>query len=58
MEYYWAVTENEILPCAATWMDLEGNSLSKIRQPEKDTEWYCLYVEAKKYNQLVNITKK
>lgn len=42
-------------------MTLEGIMLSKISQTEKDK--YCLYViaymwESKKYNQLVNITKK
>ena len=29
MEYYSATEKNEILPCAATWMDSEGIMLSK-----------------------------
>ena len=36
MEYYSAIKKNEILPFAATWMDLEGIMLSKINQTEKD----------------------
>ena len=36
MEYYLAMRKNEIMPFAATWMELEGIVLSKICQPEKD----------------------
>ena len=36
MEYYSAVRNNETLPFAATWMELECIMLSKISQPEKD----------------------
>ena len=37
MEYYLAMRKNEILPFAATWMELEGIRLSEIiSQPEKD----------------------
>ena len=32
MEYYSAIKNNEILPFAASWMDLEGIMLSEIRQ--------------------------
>ena len=35
MEYYSAIKKNEILPFAATWMDLEGIMLSEISQTEK-----------------------
>ena len=59
MEQYSALKKNEILPFAATWMNLEGIMLSEISQTEKDK--YCmihLYVKSKKYNKLVNITKK
>ena len=35
MEYYSAIKENEILPFAATWMDLEGVILSEISQARK-----------------------
>ena len=36
MEYYLAMRKNEILPFAATWMELEGIMLSEISQTEKD----------------------
>ena len=36
MEYYSAIKKNEIMPFAATWMDLEGIMLSEISQAEKD----------------------
>ena len=57
MEYYSAI-KNEILPFAATWMDLEGIMLSEISQRKTNTIWYHLYVESKEYNKLVNMTKK
>ena len=36
MEYYSAIKKNEIMPFAATWMDLEVIILSEVRQKEKD----------------------
>ena len=35
MEYYSAIKKNEILPFAATWMDLKGIILSEISQIKK-----------------------
>ena len=32
MEYYSAVTKNEIMPFAATWMDLEIITLNEVRE--------------------------
>ena len=32
MEYYSAIKKNEILPFAATWMELESIKLSEISQ--------------------------
>ena len=32
IEYFLAIKKNEILPFAATWMELEGIILSKISQ--------------------------
>ena len=36
MKYYSAIKKNEILPVAATWMDLENIILSEVSQKEKD----------------------
>ena len=36
MEYYLAIKKNEIMPFAATWMDLELIILSEVSQKEKN----------------------
>ena len=36
MEYYSAIKQNEIMPYAATWMQLEIMILSEVNQKEKD----------------------
>ena len=36
VEYYSAIKQNEIMPFAATWMDLEMIILSEVSQTEKD----------------------
>ena len=36
LEYYSAIKKNEIMPFAATWMDLEIIILSEVSQTEKD----------------------
>ena len=47
MEYYSAIKKNEIMPFAATWMELEIIILSEVRQ-RKTNIWYHLHVESKK----------
>ena len=56
MEYYSAIKKNEILPFAATWMDLEGAMLSEISQRKTNT-YGIIYMWNLK-NKLVNITKQ
>ena len=48
MEYYSAIKKNEIMPFAATWMDLEIIILSEVSQTKTNIIGYRLYVESKK----------
>ena len=36
MEYYSAIKKNDIMPLAATWMELENLILSEMSQKDKD----------------------
>ena len=36
MEYYSAIKKNEVMPFAATWMELETLFLSEVSWKEKD----------------------
>ena len=47
MEYYSAMKKNEIMPLAATWMQLDIIILSEVSQRKTNTIQYRLYVESK-----------
>ena len=51
------MTKNEILPFAAAWIDLEGIILSEMDQRQILYDIISMR-NSKKYNKLVNITKK
>ena len=44
MEYYSAIKKNEILPFAATWMDLEGIMLSEKSDRERQILYDITYM--------------
>ena len=50
MEYYLAMRKNEIMPFAATWMELEGIMPSEISQRKTDIICFHSYVELEKHN--------
>ena len=57
-EYYSAIKKNEIMPFAATWMDLEIIMLSEVSQTEKDKYHDTTYRGKLKYdtNELISET--
>ena len=48
MEHYLTIKKNEIMPSAATWIDLKIIILSLVRKRKTNTIWYPLYLESKK----------
>ena len=48
MHYYSVIRKNEIMPFAATWMDLESGILSEVSQRRRNTIWRPLDVESEK----------
>ena len=58
MEYYSAIKKNEIMPFAATWMQLEIIILSEVSQKETNIIWYRLYVGSKKMIEMNLFTKQ
>ena len=48
VEYYSAIRQDEYLPFASTWMELEGIMLSEISQRMIIIIWFHSYVEYKK----------
>ena len=55
MEYYSAITENEIMPSAATWMDLEIVILSEIRDKEKYHMIWLIYLKSRDITLLTKV---
>ena len=49
LQYYSAITKNEIKPFAATWMDPEMTILRELSQKEKNKD---MYVEFRKMVQM------
>ena len=44
VKYYSAIKKNEIMPFAATWMDLQMIILSEVSQTKKDTYHMILII--------------
>ena len=59
MEYYLAIKKNEVMPLAATRVDLETTILSEVSQIKTYIICYHLYVEFKKQhvNELIYKTE-
>ena len=58
MENYSALKKNEVMPCAATWKDLESLILSEVNQTKANIIRYHLYVESEKITQMNLFTKQ
>ena len=52
-----AIKQNEILPFATAWIDLEGIMLIEVRQRKTNTIWFHSYVESKEQNKWINKTE-
>ena len=60
MKYYIAIKNNEIMPFAATWMDLEIINLNEVSRREKDKHYMlsliCGIWKKNTVNELINET--
>ena len=57
-EYYSAIKIRKFCHLQQHGWTLQGKYAKEIRQKKTNIVWYHLYVDSKKYNKLVNITKK
>ena len=58
MDYYSAIKKNEILPFAATWMDLEIVILCEVRHRKTNMILFiCGILKKKSTNELIYKTK-
>ena len=55
MEYYSVIKNNEMMPFAATWLDLEMITLSQVRNRQI---YYIVYIWNLKYNTNEHIYKR
>ena len=58
VEYYSAIKKNEIMPFAATWMDLDIIILSEVNQTEKDKYHDITYMRNLKEMVQLNLLTK
>ena len=54
MEYYSAIKKNEIVPFAATWMDLEIIILSELSHREKE-KYHMTSLICGIYNEMIQM---
>ena len=58
MEYYLDIKKNEIMPFAATWMDLETVILSEVSQTEGEIPCDIAYIWSLKRTDTNELTYK
>ena len=56
MEYYSAIKKDDIMPFAATWMELETLILSEISQKDKDKYYMISLITGIQYTTQMNIS--